>query len=277
MNLAEVLIQRYEEKKAEVGNSAWMHISAILREVMGSHTQSYKGKEAGQSWRVSKGNALEDLLMHIVKDEVSKLGLQIISGKALTSKRLTGTLFILRTNILLDYPGCDPQLPDADLIIYDPSDNRILAILSVKSSLRERIAQTGYWKLKLFANQNTSHIKAFFVTLDEGNKLKVKKPTTKGRAISENDIDCTYVMSLDQLEESEHVKKFDKFLSDIAGLVRSSNSINLNQPSTQEAQKKSVRSRLDDTYRVWMTRTDLKCSSYIATLVTLPYPHGFSR
>jgi type II restriction enzyme len=43
------------------------------------------------------------------------------------------------------------HLPDVDLIIFDPSDGDVFALVSIKLTLRERIAQTGYWKLKLSA------------------------------------------------------------------------------------------------------------------------------
>jgi hypothetical protein len=33
--------------------------------------------------------------------------------------------------------------------------------------MRERIAETGYWKLKLKNSKVTRHIKIFFATLDE--------------------------------------------------------------------------------------------------------------
>ena len=36
------------------------------------------------------------------------------------------------------------HLSDVDLVIIDPLDGSVLAAVSVKSTLRERIAQTGY-------------------------------------------------------------------------------------------------------------------------------------
>jgi len=42
-----------------------------------------------------------------------------------------------------------------------------LVAISSKVTLRERIAQTGYWKFKLFQNDVTKHIKVYFITPDE--------------------------------------------------------------------------------------------------------------
>jgi len=45
--------------------------------------------------------------------------------------------------------------------------------------------------------------------------MTVKKPAKKGRAIVETDTDGGYVMSEKNIEESAHVKKFDRFIVDI--------------------------------------------------------------
>ncbi len=74
-------------------------------------------------------------------------------------------------------------------------------MISSKITLRERIAQTDYWKLKLMQDKVTEYIKVFFITPDEDGTLKVRKPAKKGRAIVEVDTDGSYVMSEDPIEE----------------------------------------------------------------------------
>jgi type II restriction enzyme len=54
----------------------------------------------------------------------------------------------VKRNLLIDYGEFGMHLPDVDIIIFDPSDSYILAVVSVKVTMRERIAQTGYWKVK---------------------------------------------------------------------------------------------------------------------------------
>jgi type II restriction enzyme len=71
--------------------------------------------------------------------------------------------------------------------------------------LRERIAQTGYWKIKLSADKVTEHIKVFFVTPDEDCTLANRNPAKKGRAIVEVDTDGSYVMCPNPIEESDKV------------------------------------------------------------------------
>ena len=116
---------------------------------------------------------------------------------------------------MIDYGEYGYHLPDVDLVIYEPITFKIIAILSSKVTLRERIAQTGYWKLKLSNDGITKHIKVLFITLDEDSTLTNKTRAKKGRAIAEIDTDGTYVLTTDNLEESDNVKLFDKFIEDI--------------------------------------------------------------
>ncbi len=143
------------------------------------------------------------------------MGLKMISGKALTSNQLSPELDRVKQNLLVDYGQYGKRLPDADLVIIDPEDSSILAVISVKSSLRERYIQTGYWKLKLLKSPLTEDIKIYFVTLDPDGILTKCTPANKSRAIVETDTDRTYILSEAMIEESERVKMFDKFLLDL--------------------------------------------------------------
>ncbi len=95
----------------------------------------------------------------------------------------------------------------------------MIAVLSSKVTLRERIAQTGYWKIKLSQDKITENIKVFFITPDEDHTLTYKEPMKKGRAIVELDTDGSYIMSEEEIEESDKVKQFDKFILDLRRLV----------------------------------------------------------
>ena len=84
--------------------------------------------------------------------------------------------------------------------------------------MRERIAQTGYWKLKLLQDGVTKEIKVFFITPDSDGTLIKKFPTKKGRAIAEVELDGSYVLRND-IEESDKIKTFDKFIADLRNLI----------------------------------------------------------
>ena len=121
--------------------------------------------------------------------------------------------------MLVDFGEFGSHLPDVDLVVYEPKTLRVLAVISSKVTLRERIAQTGYWKIKLSKDKVTEHIKVYFVTPDEDCTLAVRKPAKKGRAIVEVDTDGSYVMCPNPVEESNKVKMFDKFISDLKKLM----------------------------------------------------------
>jgi type II restriction enzyme len=168
-----------------------------------------------QSWRAFKGKNLEKLIVLILTDEIHALGLKVTSGTTLeqtSSSKLDQVMDQVKRNLLVDYGEFGMHLPDVDIIIFDPSDSYILAVVSVKVTLRERIAQTGYWKLKLSNAPVTKDIKVFFITPDEDGTLSIKKPTKKGRAIVETDTDGSYVMSEVNIDETDHVKNLTGLL-----------------------------------------------------------------
>lgn len=135
------------------------------------------------------------------------------------SRGLPDVLDKVKRNLLVDYGEFGMHLPDVDIVIFDPSDSQVIAVVSIKVTLRERIAQTGYWKLKLLSAPVTKNIKVYFLTPDEDGTLNAKKPAKKGRAIVKVDTDGSYVMTESEIEESTKVKTFDRFISDLKIVV----------------------------------------------------------
>ena len=226
------LLKLYEEKKEKYGIEAYRHISELLSEAKEIHKSDWlknptPKKDHEQSWKGFKGNNLEKLIVHIIKDEVESLDLKIVKGSKLDRTKpqnLSEELSKVKRAVSVNYGEWGLHLPDADIIIYDPRILKVIAILSSKSTLRERIAETGYWKIKLSQDAVTKDIKVLFVTPDEDDTLAVKKPTKKGRAIVEVDTDGSYVMSEAKVEESDKVKMFDKFISDLRDFINNERS-----------------------------------------------------
>lgn len=169
-----------------------------------------------------KGKNLEKLIEYIIKDEVKKLNLEIINGNILertTTANLPEKLNKVKRNLLIDYGEFGAHLPDVDIILFEPNTSKVIAVISCKVTLRERIAQTGYWKIKLASDEVTEHIKVFFVTPDEDGTLTKLKPIKKARAIVETDLDGSYVLTEATIEESVKVKTFGQFIGDLKKLV----------------------------------------------------------
>jgi type II restriction enzyme len=221
------LIKLYEEYKENYGEKAFKYISKLLKEAKELHKRDWErnptpNRDHEQSWLAFKGKNLEKLIMYIIKDSVESLGLKVVDGNTLertNSKNLSEELNRVKRNLLIDYGEFGAHLPDVDIIIYDPYTYEVIAVISSKVTLRERIAQTGYWKIKLSQDEVTKHIKVFFITPDEDRTLSIRKPAKKGRAIVEVDTDGSYVMTEEDVQESDKVKNFDKFLTDLQNLI----------------------------------------------------------
>lgn len=216
------IISVYENKKKIYKKDTYKYISKLLKEIKEIHRQDALSRgitDTEQSWRAFKGKNLEKLIEHIIKDEIEKLNLSIINGNILEHNKYidNNELDLLKRNLAIDYGEFGMHLPDVDIIIYEPNKSKIIAVLSVKVTLRERIAQTGYWKLKLMNSNITKDIKVFFITLDE-DEIFSKKPAKKGRAIVEVDTDGCYILTENEFEKSSKVKLFSEFINDLKKL-----------------------------------------------------------
>lgn len=226
----------YLEKRKKFGDNAYLHISEIFRDIEAEYKNEYikSGKGIGnaqQSWNAWKGKNFERLIKFVVENEIAFIGLRAIRGDTLErKKRLTYEEDLLRRNVGIRL-GEGNYVPDCDLILYDPNTLNVVAIVSCKTSLRERVAQSGYWSLKLKESEVTNSIRAYFVTADEDGTLVHTRPMKKGRAICETDLDGTYVLR--NIEESEKVKRFKCLTDDLRRVY------NKNRPSKRSSLRKS--------------------------------------
>lgn len=219
------LIDLYEKKRSKFGEEVHKHISELLRQTKELHKQDWlkhptqKGDHE-QSWRAFKGKSLEKLVQYIITEKVEGLGLKMVNGNKLErSRKLPVELSQVKRNLAIDYGEFGLHLPDVDIIIYHPRTYRVVAAISSKVTLRERIAQTGYWKLKLSQDETTKHIRVYFITPDEDGTLTHKEPAKKGRAILEVDLDGSYILTEEKVEESKKVKLFEHFIEDLKRLL----------------------------------------------------------
>jgi type II restriction enzyme len=227
------LIEMYEDRKKQYGDRAYLYVSEIFEEAREHYRSEYlsspraarlraQGRmpDAEQSWKPFKGANFEKLVLYIIKQELESMGLRCISGdKLLRPKNLPAELSDVYRKLVIRY-GQYSILPDADLVIYEPKSHEVIGIVSCKTTLRERIAQTAYWKLKLSQDPVTMHIKGYFITADEDRDLVrglSNAKVSRNRIIVEHELDGTYVFH--DVEESEKVKPFPKFIEDLRKIV----------------------------------------------------------
>lgn len=225
------LLAMFDIKKKQWGEDAYLHISELFEEAREKYKEEYltspkaqkiraqgKTPDAEQSWKAFKGKNFEKLILHAIGDKVKpKLNLCCIPGSWLARKKISKELERVYHNLTIRY-GKWALLPDIDLVIYEPNTFRVIGVISCKITLRERIAQTAYWKLKLASDPLRMHIKGYFVTADEdGDLVRGMIDPTRNRIIVEHELDGTY--ALRHVAESNKVKAFPKLVDDIGRLV----------------------------------------------------------
>jgi len=222
----EDLKKLYLIKEKQYGVDTYKYVSQLLKEAKVFHKKDWSkhptpSGDHEQSWRAFKGKNLEKLIQFIITEEVEDLGLKVVNGNKLErSVNLPLELSKVKRNLAIDYGEFGLHLPDVDIIIYNPSSYKVLVVISSKVTMRERITQTGYWKLKLLQDEATKHIRVYFLTPDEDKTLTFKKPAKKGRAILEVDLDGSYVLTEERIEESNKVKLFKHFINDLKILFK---------------------------------------------------------
>jgi type II restriction enzyme len=197
----DLFLKSYQQKFIEIKSQELVNLGKTPLEAVNS---------ARQSWRPLVG----DILVRLIKIGVDKLalelGFEVCEDKNLKSKSISEKLFEVKKAILINY-GEFVLIPDGDLILYrfDEQINKIevLAILSFKTSFRERFTETPYWKLKLKEQKTTENIKVLMVTTDNDDEIafvtKNKQPR-KARIVMEYELDGIFIAN-NRFEKSEKV------------------------------------------------------------------------
>ncbi len=105
-----------------------------------------------------------------------------------------------------------------ELLLKDFDNIKILAILSVKNSFRERFTETPYWKLKLLQSPITSHIKVFMITPDNDDEISFKDRPKKARIVMEHELDGLY-LAKSHFDQSSKIKGIENLLEDLKRLL----------------------------------------------------------
>ncbi|MDE0484528.1 MAG: BsaWI family type II restriction enzyme [Candidatus Poribacteria bacterium] len=171
--------------------------------------------ELGESWRASKGKTFRERIRDVITPSIEKLGLKVILRYDLVkSTTLSEELEGVKRHLTVDYGKFHSEIPYIDILIYDPEDLRVVAVIWCAVNLKNQIDKMVYWKLKLQTDEDTSTIKFYLVTADLDGTLKITDVPQKGRAIVETEINGTYVLTKENLQESDKVKLFEHFIED---------------------------------------------------------------
>lgn len=196
----------------------------FLNDKMNDYIKQNKSKEeasilARQGFVSAMGRALEKIIELLLKDFCIKNNVKMTNDKTLKAKCINGELDKVKRALLVLFGGYS-VLPDGDIILYQTNkDNvKILAILSVKNSFRERFTETPYWKLKLLQSPVTSHIKVFMITPDNDEEISFKNKPKKARIVMEHELDGLYLAKSD-FDQSSKIKGIENLLEDLKRLL----------------------------------------------------------
>lgn len=219
------LIASIESGKTPVGE-AWGQIKETK--------EKYVAQLGQQSWNSFIGHRFQGVIHAILKSYVKKLRDQSQDFKGLevlTAEEAKGDEVIMR-KLAVKY-GDFLLLPDVDsaIVWIDPEqrwESTILAIISCKTSLRERIAQACYWKLKLLSSDVQKGIRVFLATADHDDDFSIGdggerfNGKSRDRVISEYELDGVYVLREDfRVDwESTKVKRFERIFDDIVQIMK---------------------------------------------------------
>jgi type II restriction enzyme len=180
-----------------------------------------RGKNPNQAWNSWSGHNLERLIAHIISDFIREAGfpVAITSDDQLRHKHIALELDEVRRKLLVFYEQY-AIVPDADIILYDARTKDVIAILSCKASLRERVAQAAYWKIKLQSQAFTKNILYYLVSTDNDNDFKLKEgQPQRDRIIVEfGELDGAYIFS--DIPESAKIKQFDRIFDDLTTIFK---------------------------------------------------------
>ncbi len=194
----------------------------FLNDRMNDYIKQNKSKEeasilARQGFVSTIGRVLEKIIELLLKDFCIKNNVKMTNDKVLRAKRINGELDRVKRALLVHFGGYS-VLPD--IVLYQASkDNvKILAILSVKNSFRERFTETPYWKLKLLQSPITSHIKVFMITPDNDEEISFKDKPKKARIVMEHELDGLY-LAKSHFDQSSKIKGIENLLEDLKRLL----------------------------------------------------------
>ncbi|WRA16281.1 endonuclease [Helicobacter pylori] len=227
MSLADIILERFKDfMRGQPEPYKFLQVfyaqekERFLNHKVNDYIKQNKSKEetsilARQGFVSTIGRVLEKIIELLLKDFCIKNNVKMTNDKILRAKRINGELDKVKRALLVHF-GEYSVLPD--IILYQTDSIKILAVLSVKNSFRERFTETPYWKLKLLQSPITSHIKVFMITPDNDDEISFKDKPKKARIVMEHELDGLY-LAKSHFDQSSKIKGIENLLEDLKRLL----------------------------------------------------------
>lgn len=211
------IIYQLEEHYGE--SALWQLEDAVALEGLGA----YLTGELGEKWRTSKASTFRERVQHLIVEPIEELGMKVIACAQLrTNDILPEELENVKRYLAIDYREFGPYIPHIDIVIYNPENSHVVAVIRCEVNLRRYMLGIVCWRLKLRAEKDKASIKFYLVTTDVDETTEVVGLLPNARAIAETDLDGTYVLTAEALEESDKVKLFEHFIDDLKQVIEES-------------------------------------------------------
>ncbi|GAA7643282.1 BsaWI family type II restriction enzyme [Helicobacter pylori] len=173
MSLADIILERFKDFMREYPEPyKFLQVfyaqekERFLNHKMNDYIKQNKSKEeasilARQGFVSAVGRALEKIIELLLKDFCIKNNVKMTNDKTLRAKRINGELDKVKRALLVHFGGYS-VLPDGDIILYQTDSIKILAILSVKNSFRERFTKNALFRER-FTKNALLEIKTFTI------------------------------------------------------------------------------------------------------------------
>ena len=176
--------------------------------------------ELGESWRSSEGETFQERIRDMTTSSIENLRMKVVTRYELENSRtLSEELEGVKRHLTIGYGEFNSYLPDVDLVIYTLENSRLISVVSCAVKLKNRIIEKAYWKRKLQASENRASIKFYLITTDIDKTLRIVDLPKKERIIAEVELDGTYVLTSENLEQSDKVKLFEHFIDDLKQVI----------------------------------------------------------
>ncbi|BAU23476.1 hypothetical protein THC_1097 [Caldimicrobium thiodismutans] len=128
----------------------------------------YKNQRSrDQAWKTCKGSLYEYAVFKVIEqiiiedNELNSMFMVTMSDK---------DLYNYKDQVAIK--NWTEIFPDADILIVEKNKNLVRVIISCKTSLRERLTETAFWKREIEKTKNEK-ILLIFMTTDKDDELKI--------------------------------------------------------------------------------------------------------
>ncbi|ABS60389.1 MULTISPECIES: BsaWI family type II restriction enzyme [Fervidobacterium] len=197
-NIWEFIKQKYNDIVESRYGGSFLDALKNFEEISENHIRNgikkfYEDERSrNQAWRSCKGALYEYAVFKYIENIIEKN--ENLKGK-IEVKMGDEVIENYKKQIAIE--NWSDIIPDVDILLVDKKENSVIAILSCKTSLRERLTETAFWKRELEAKGKVGKIKLFFITTDKDEELKIET----NRYIILHIIDYTFVTSTEKFEQ----------------------------------------------------------------------------